>query len=61
MLTIAKLCNLLRCTSKGEGWRRRIRKDGVGGGDGQWVGGGEGCSLEGGNNRERKHPPVIIS
>jgi len=33
----------------GEGWRRRIRKDGVGEWrDGQQGGGGEGCSLLGG-------------
>jgi len=38
VLTIAKLCNLLRCRSKGEGWRRRIRKDGVEGMDSGLVG-----------------------
>lgn len=46
MSTVVKL-NLLRYTSKGGGgWRRRLRKDGVGEcGIDNGLGGGEGCNL----------------
>lgn len=45
MSTVVKL-NLLRYTSKGGWWRRRLRKDGVGEcGIDNGLGGGEGCNL----------------
>ena len=34
VFAVAKLCTLFRHTSKGEGWRRRISRDGVG----EWGG-----------------------
>lgn len=45
MLIVVKL-NLLRYISKGGGWRRRFRKDGVGEcGIDNGLGGGEGCNF----------------